>query len=115
MKSRISGTEYKNTILRKYPQRKRKSSSILRIQKDETVIKVGSEYIWIWVVIIEQKVKEILGINISKTTKYRLSQGDLFRKLWINMDYIQFQQTAVPGTTTSLQIPKNKTSPSFFF
>jgi putative transposase len=33
---------------------------------DETVIKVGSEYIRIWIAIVEQKVKEIFGINISK-------------------------------------------------
>ena len=32
---------------------------------DETVIKVGSEYIWLWVA-IEQKDKEILTISISK-------------------------------------------------
>ena len=32
---------------------------------DETIIKVGPEYIWIWVA-IEPKHKEILGINISK-------------------------------------------------
>ena len=32
---------------------------------DETVIKVGSEYIWIWVA-IELESKEILGISVSK-------------------------------------------------
>src|SRR5215212_3442005 len=32
---------------------------------DETLIKVGSEYIWLWV-IIEPKDKEILAIDISK-------------------------------------------------
>ena len=32
---------------------------------DETVIKVGSEYTWLWVA-IEQKDKEILAISISK-------------------------------------------------
>ena len=35
------------------------------ILKDETVIKVGSEYIWIWVA-IEPESKEILGMSISK-------------------------------------------------
>ena len=34
---------------------------------DETIIKVGPEYIWIWwVAIIEPKDKEILATNISK-------------------------------------------------
>ncbi len=33
---------------------------------DETVIKVGSEYIWIWVATIELESKEILGISVSK-------------------------------------------------
>ena len=32
---------------------------------DETLIKVGSKYIWLWV-IIEPKDKEILAIDISK-------------------------------------------------
>jgi transposase-like protein len=36
-------TGYKNIILRKYPQRKRKSQYVM----DETVIKVGSEFIWL--------------------------------------------------------------------
>ncbi len=35
------------------------------IQKDETVIKVGSELIWLWVA-IEIESKEIIGISISK-------------------------------------------------
>ncbi len=48
-------------------QRKRKFSEYSCIQKDETVIKVGSEYIWIWwVATIEPESKEILGISISK-------------------------------------------------
>jgi len=34
---------------------------------DETIIKAGSEYIWLWVA-IEPKNKEILGISISKET-----------------------------------------------
>jgi putative transposase len=33
---------------------------------DETVIKVGSEYIWVWTTTIELEIKEIPGINISK-------------------------------------------------
>jgi putative transposase len=33
---------------------------------DETVIKVGPEYVWIWIATIEAENKEILGISISK-------------------------------------------------
>ncbi len=58
----LFGIGFKNIIIKKYPQRKRKSLSIII---DETVIKVGSEYIWIWVA-IELESKEILGISISK-------------------------------------------------
>ena len=32
---------------------------------DETLIKVGSEYVWLWVA-IEPKNKEILALNISR-------------------------------------------------
>ena len=46
--------------------RKRKSLEISCIQKDETVIKVGSEFIWLWVATIELESKEILGMSISK-------------------------------------------------
>ncbi len=35
------------------------------IQKDETVIKVGPECIWVWVA-VEPENKEILGISVSK-------------------------------------------------
>jgi putative transposase len=33
---------------------------------DETVIKVGPDYVWIWVATIESENKEILGMSISK-------------------------------------------------
>jgi putative transposase len=48
--------------------KKKKISKYSCIQKDEmTVIKVESEHIWIWgVVIIELESKEILGMSISK-------------------------------------------------
>ena len=62
----LSGIGFKNIILKKYPQRKRKSLEYSCIQKDETVIKVGSEYIWIWVATIELESKGILGISVSK-------------------------------------------------
>ena len=49
----------------KITSKKKKISEYSCIQKDETVIKVGPEYIWVWVA-IEPKDKEILGISISK-------------------------------------------------
>ncbi len=42
-----------------------KVAEFLYIQKDETQIKVGSEYIWLWVV-IESETKNILATSISK-------------------------------------------------
>ena len=33
---------------------------------DETLVKVGSEFIWLWVVAIEFESKESIGITISK-------------------------------------------------
>ena len=53
----------------KISSKKKKISEYSCIQKDETVIKVGSEYIWIWVAIIELESKEILGISVSKERK----------------------------------------------
>jgi putative transposase len=41
---------------------------------DETVIKVGPEYVWIWVA-IEPKNKEILGMSISKERQICLWQS----------------------------------------
>ena len=58
----LSGTGFKNTK----PQRiSSKKKNIEEYVLDETIIKAGSEYIWLWVA-IEPKNKEILGISISK-------------------------------------------------
>jgi putative transposase len=52
--------------LQKYrPRKYLKKKKIKEYIIDETVIKVGSESIWLWA-IIESKNKEILAINISK-------------------------------------------------
>ena len=53
--------------IQKYKPKKmpKKRTQIQEYIIDETVIKVGSEYIWLWVA-IEQKDKEILAISISK-------------------------------------------------
>ena len=37
----------------------------MNIQKNETQLKVGSEYIWLWVA-IESETKDIVGLSISK-------------------------------------------------
>ena len=47
---------------KRYLKEKRKSRKFII---DETLIKIGSELIWIWVA-IELESKEILGIRISK-------------------------------------------------
>lgn len=48
---------------------------------DETIIKVGSEYIWLWVA-IEPKDKEILEITVSKERNIcLLLQNDFFQIL----------------------------------
>ena len=53
--------------IQKYKPKKmsKKRTPIQEYIIDETVIKVGSEYIWLWVA-IEQKDREILAISISK-------------------------------------------------
>jgi putative transposase len=49
---------------------------------DETVIKVGPEYIWVWVATIEPENKEILGISTSKEQNmFLLLLNDLCRML----------------------------------
>jgi hypothetical protein len=46
---------------------------IFYIQKDETAIKAGFEYIWLWIAIIKPKGREILlSISISKVRKISL-------------------------------------------
>jgi putative transposase len=58
-----SGTRYKKIILKKCPPWEKENLSEYVI--DETVIKVGSEHILVWVATIEPESKEILIINIS--------------------------------------------------
>ena len=61
-----SGIGFKSIILKKYPQKiSSKKKKISEYVIDETVIKVGSEYIWVWIA-IEPENKEILGMSISK-------------------------------------------------
>ncbi len=55
------GIGFINIIQKRYYQKERGFQIIV----DETVIKVGSEYIWLWVV-IDSEDKEILAFSISK-------------------------------------------------
>ena len=56
------GSGFKNTILKRYSTKRRK---IYRYVIDETLIKVGSDYIWLWVT-IDPKTKEILCTKYQK-------------------------------------------------
>jgi putative transposase len=44
---------------------------------DETLIKVGSEYIWLWVA-VEPKNREILALSISKERNMFLLQNAFY-------------------------------------
>ncbi len=58
----LFGTGFKNNPQKLSSEKKKVSEYVI----DETVIKVGPEYVWIWVATIEAENKEILGMNISK-------------------------------------------------
>jgi putative transposase len=59
-----SGIGYKQEYRpKKIFERKKKIKEFII---DETLIKIGSELIWLWVATIELGSKEILGISISK-------------------------------------------------
>ena len=56
-----------NWIQKYHPQRiSSKSKRISEFIIDETLFKVGSEYIWLWVATIEPTNKQILALSISK-------------------------------------------------
>jgi putative transposase len=57
-----SGIGFKNTGLKKLKASRRR---ILEYIVDETMLKVGSEYIWLWVA-IEPANRQILALSISK-------------------------------------------------
>jgi len=63
---------------------------------DETQIKVGSEFIWLWVVIAVES-KEILGLNISKERNMFVAEHFLSGIVEEYMENIQFQQMEVHG------------------
>ena len=78
---------------------------------DETLIKIGSEFIWLWVA-IEPKDKEILSINIYPENAICCWPNAFCPIFWRNMANTLFQRMwhAVPK---SMRIPKDEASPSF--
>jgi putative transposase len=63
---------------------------------DETQIKVGSEFIWLWVA-IESETKNIVAINISKERNMFVASRGFYITLQKTMANIRFQQTVVLG------------------
>ena len=45
---------------------------------DETLIKVGNELVWVWIIAIELKDKTILGIRISYERSICLLQNNSY-------------------------------------
>ena len=61
-----SHTAIRDWIEKYKPQRLlSKSKKIAEFIVDETLIKVGSEYIWLWIA-IEPENKEIIAVSVSK-------------------------------------------------
>jgi putative transposase len=63
----ISHVSIWNLIQKYKPQKLKKEKKKKNIDEyviDETVVKAGSELIWLWIAIIEPKYREILSINL---------------------------------------------------
>ena len=63
---------------------------------DETQIKVGSEYIWLWVA-IGYETKTIVAINISKERNMFVASRDFYTVLLKDMENTQYLQTVAHG------------------
>jgi putative transposase len=74
--------------------RKRKRISGLMI--DDTIVKIGSNYMWIWVD-IKLKSREILALNVSKERNLLIAKRDLFHVWSKFMEGIQYQQMVESG------------------
>ena len=72
-----SGTGYKSTNQGSCPQGK---GRIEEFVVDETLLKIGSELMWLWVA-IEPANKEILSISISKERNMFVAERFLYRLL----------------------------------
>ena len=60
-----------------------KKSKVLEYVIDETVIKIGSELIWLWVA-IDNTTKRILGLNISKERNMFVAEQFISRLIKIH-------------------------------
>ena len=63
---------------------------------DETQIKVGAEYIWLWVA-IESETKNIVATSISKERNMFVASRDFYTMLLKNMENTQYQLMEVLG------------------
>ncbi len=54
-------------IVQKYKPQKvsQKKSKISEFIIDETLLKLGKQFVWVWIAIIDESTKIILGIRIS--------------------------------------------------
>ena len=64
---------------------------------DETMLKVGSEYIWLWIAIKPEN-KQILALFVSKERNMLVTEYTFCPVLSIIMEYILFQPMVEPGT-----------------
>ena len=89
-----------NWIQKYKPQKiKSKRKKVSEYIVDETKLKVGSEYIWLWIA-IEPENKQILALYVSKERNmFVVAEHFLSQMLSIIMEYILFQPMVVePGT-----------------
>ena len=82
---------------RKISVRRRKISGYIIV--DETLVKVGSESIWLWVA-IESKTKRILALSMSKERNMLVWQRRDLLLMWSRLmeNVQQFQLMVEPGT-----------------
>jgi putative transposase len=81
-----------NWIQKYKPQKiKSKRKKVSEYIVDETMLKVGSEYIWLWIAIIEPENKQILALNVSKERNMFVAEHFLSQMLFIIMECILFQ------------------------
>jgi len=88
-----------NWIQKYKPQKiKSKRKKVSEYIVDETMLKVGSEYIWLWIA-IEPENKQILALYVSKERNMFVAEHFLSQMLCITMEYILFQpMVKEPGT-----------------
>jgi putative transposase len=89
-----------NWIQKYKPQKiKSKRKKVSEYIVDETMLKVGSEYIWLWIA-IEPENKQILALYVSKERNmFVVAEHFLSQMLSIIMEYILYQPMVVePGT-----------------